>query len=266
MGCSPSSEARTAPAHSGSSSPERKWRQSTLQIQYQLMRLAQSNGLFCDGKRALDLIKANPGRSTEELLDMIQGDLDPLPLMAPPRDPRTLSPEEALARADEVAASRSSGGAGCKPISLETLEALAPKTLCAVVPQALKDNVETGELCAICTCAILSTSTRDGSAEEVPIRQLECSHAFHAACIDPWLTEQDGSCPICRRGVAHTSDGDDQRPAVSGYARWQEAQASGIERELRRHAEAREGEWSRVAAEEREAAARRQVGLAIAMF
>ena len=39
------------------------------------------------------------------------------------------------------------------------------------------------------------------------MRQLPCSHAFHAQCIDAWLCQYDRSCPSCRAVVApHASD------------------------------------------------------------
>lgn len=32
----------------------------------------------------------------------------------------------------------------------------------------------------------------------LPIRFLPCSHAFHAQCVDIWLTEKSAMCPLCR--------------------------------------------------------------------
>jgi len=34
-----------------------------------------------------------------------------------------------------------------------------------------------------------------------PLRLLECGHVFHKTCLDPWLIDVSGRCPICQRAV-----------------------------------------------------------------
>ncbi|KAI0745723.1 hypothetical protein C8Q76DRAFT_704696 [Earliella scabrosa] len=34
-----------------------------------------------------------------------------------------------------------------------------------------------------------------------PLRLLSCGHVFHKTCLDPWLTDVSGRCPICQRPV-----------------------------------------------------------------
>ncbi|KAH9949573.1 hypothetical protein B0H21DRAFT_727475 [Amylocystis lapponica] len=34
-----------------------------------------------------------------------------------------------------------------------------------------------------------------------PLRLLGCGHVFHKTCVDPWLTDVSGRCPICQRPV-----------------------------------------------------------------
>ncbi|PIL36212.1 hypothetical protein GSI_01873 [Ganoderma sinense ZZ0214-1] len=34
-----------------------------------------------------------------------------------------------------------------------------------------------------------------------PLRLLACGHVFHKTCLDPWLTDVSGRCPICQRPV-----------------------------------------------------------------
>ncbi|KAK3396338.1 hypothetical protein B0T20DRAFT_268565 [Sordaria brevicollis] len=46
-----------------------------------------------------------------------------------------------------------------------------------------------GDTCAICI---------DTLEDDDDVRGLTCGHAFHAACLDPWLTSRRACCPLCK--------------------------------------------------------------------
>ncbi|ESZ91210.1 hypothetical protein SBOR_8412 [Sclerotinia borealis F-4128] len=56
----------------------------------------------------------------------------------------------------------------------------------AVLPELLNNP---GDSCAICI---------DTLEEDDDVRGLTCGHAFHAGCLDPWLTSRRACCPLCK--------------------------------------------------------------------
>ncbi|KAL6159427.1 hypothetical protein ACJQWK_06109 [Exserohilum turcicum] len=56
----------------------------------------------------------------------------------------------------------------------------------ATAPELL---AEPGDTCAICI---------DTLEDDEDVRGLTCGHAFHASCVDPWLTSRRACCPLCK--------------------------------------------------------------------
>ena len=56
----------------------------------------------------------------------------------------------------------------------------------AVPPELLTNP---GDSCAICI---------DTLEDDDDVRGLTCGHAFHASCLDPWLTSRRACCPLCK--------------------------------------------------------------------
>lgn len=64
-----------------------------------------------------------------------------------------------------------------------------------------------GDTCAICL---------DTLEDDDDVRGLTCGHAFHGACVDPWLTSRRACCPLCKADYyvpKPRPEGEEQNPS-----------------------------------------------------
>jgi len=52
----------------------------------------------------------------------------------------------------------------------------------------------------------LSLRLQDAGQGAQPLRLLKCGHVFHKTCVDPWLLDVSGRCPVCQRPVREQPD------------------------------------------------------------
>jgi hypothetical protein len=91
----------------------------------------------------------------------------------------------------------------------------------AVPPELLTNP---GDSCAICI---------DTLEDDDDIRGLTCGHAFHAGCLDPWLTSRRACCPLCKadyyvpkpRPEGEVADAERSTRRANGMARMNMPQA-----------------------------------------
>ncbi|KAH9514616.1 hypothetical protein Btru_023073 [Bulinus truncatus] len=62
------------------------------------------------------------------------------------------------------------------------------------------------------TCAICLDEYEEGEK----IRVLPCDHVYHTKCIDPWLTKNKKTCPVCKRRVIPGRDADSESSDSDG--------------------------------------------------
>ncbi|KAL8941771.1 MAG: hypothetical protein Q9216_002056 [Gyalolechia sp. 2 TL-2023] len=122
------------------------------------------------------------------------------PQSAPETSTQTQTQQEAVAPAGENRTTQEGTN------SVATEHAIAHETR----PQPSNDpivNADNGLACSVCT---------DDFAKGQDVRVLPCNHKFHPECIDPWLLNVSGTCPLCRVDLRPTTSEEDGNPSHDG--------------------------------------------------
>lgn len=75
----------------------------------------------------------------------------------------------------------------------------APDPAPVVLPAADEAAAEAGAELGHGTCPICILDFEEG--DDLRVLPCEGRHKFHKDCVDQWLLESSGSCPLCREGV-----------------------------------------------------------------
>lgn len=91
-------------------------------------------------------------------------------------------------------------------------------------PDPLLESTQPGDSCAICI---------ESLDEDDEVRGLTCGHAFHASCIDPWLTSRRACCPLCKADYyvpKNRPDGDATNAGVADGANMPQQPPNALQR------------------------------------
>ncbi|KAJ7462319.1 hypothetical protein B0H11DRAFT_2160178 [Mycena galericulata] len=85
--------------------------------------------------------------------------------------------------------------AGHEPVSPSSTESEEPTTSTPVIQEVPVQNITSGGETEN------QLKLEDAGEGAQPLRLLACGHVFHKTCLDPWLTDVSGRCPVCQRPV-----------------------------------------------------------------
>ncbi|KAL8913956.1 MAG: hypothetical protein Q9171_001341 [Xanthocarpia ochracea] len=124
--------------------------------------------------------------------------------MAPPRTIPEASSKDPH-RTDTTSTTLAREETGTTQDTITTEKATAEPTN----PQPTDDpiaNADNGLACSVCT---------DDFTKGQDVRVLPCNHKFHPDCIDPWLLNVSGTCPMCRTDLRPTASNETPIPTES---------------------------------------------------
>ncbi|KFX93028.1 hypothetical protein O988_07025 [Pseudogymnoascus sp. VKM F-3808] len=87
---------------------------------------------------------------------------------------------------------------------------------CRSEGSALQTRGQSGSSIDPATCSICIESF----PENENVRILPCNHIYHQRCIDPWLLNKSGTCPLCRKPLQEALSSLSFAPALPRPARF----------------------------------------------
>ncbi|KAL8852953.1 MAG: hypothetical protein Q9221_002203 [Calogaya cf. arnoldii] len=132
------------------------------------------------------------------------------PTTAPERDiemapPQTVAPENSTQAQHSTTTATSTAPNEHIETNKSTITP-EPAIAEATNPQITDDpmaNADNGLACSVCT---------DDFTKGQDVRVLPCNHKFHPECIDPWLLNVSGTCPLCRIDLRPTRSNENPEP------------------------------------------------------
>ncbi|KAL8658591.1 MAG: hypothetical protein Q9226_000881 [Calogaya cf. arnoldii] len=131
------------------------------------------------------------------------------PTTAPERDiemaPQNVAPENSTQAQHSTTTATSTAPNEHIETNKSTVAA-EPAIAEATNPQIIDDpmaNADNGLACSVCT---------DDFTKGQDVRVLPCNHKFHPECIDPWLLNVSGTCPLCRIDLRPTRSNENPEP------------------------------------------------------
>ncbi|OBT51818.1 hypothetical protein VE04_08036 [Pseudogymnoascus sp. 24MN13] len=74
-----------------------------------------------------------------------------------------------------------------------------------------------GRLSAVGTVGVECSICTEDFVNSEDIRVLPCNHKFHPTCIDPWLLNISGTCPLCRMDLCPTITSDNTANSANDF-------------------------------------------------
>lgn len=142
------------------------------------------------------------GRAILETFPLVKfGDHDNIKPGDQPRDIEMMPPQTTPQTSLQGQAQGAAASASDRRTTQEDTDAVTAEQVAGqeTRPQPSGDpieNADNGLACSVCT---------DDFAKGQDVRVLPCNHKFHPDCIDPWLLNVSGTCPLCRVDLRPTT-------------------------------------------------------------